>query len=80
MTGNTCKGLEDNTHARVLHMSRVLESTTPMHGLIDMQVHNYSLKCGGCYTHESGTICITLHFSSTVYYTLSHKLNMTDLL
>ena len=32
-----------------------LESTTHVHGLIDMQVHNYLLKCGGCYARESGT-------------------------
>ena len=58
MTENTCGGLENNMHVdyyRVSYTSRVLQNTTRVHGLIDMQVYNYSLKCGGCYTHESGT-------------------------
>ena len=67
MTGKTCGGLENNTHVdylRVLHTSRVFESATHTHGLNDTQIHNYSLECGGCYTHESYNIKIIIHTSS----------------
>ena len=55
------------TNTRVCS-TEVLENTTHMYGLTNIQIHNYSLKCSGTYTHESGTCmyCIMLHLNSTI--------------
>lgn len=36
------------------HVCVILKSITHVHRYNDMRVHNYSLKCTGCYICESG--------------------------
>ena len=57
--------IETNT---CVYSTEVLENTTHMYGLTNIQIHNYSLKCSGTYTHESGTCmyCIMLHLNGTI--------------
>ena len=56
----------------VLYMSRVLESITCMHGLIDTR---YSLKYDGCYTHKSGTHVCNIAFQQ---HRVLHMITLTQ--
>ena len=75
--GNIHDELENNTHVdyfRVLHVSGVLQSTTiHMHRFTDARVHNYLLKCSGCYTCESGTCMFSAAFKQYCSYTQLHS-------
>ena len=68
-TGSTCMGLENNT---CVYLAVEVDNTTDVHGLIDIQVCNYSLECSDCYTYKSGTcMCNVIYLSGTtikIYY------------
>ena len=60
---------------REQHACRLLKSTTHVHGLIDMQVHNYSLECSGYSICESDTCMCNVAFQQYCMYIGTHVIH-----